>query len=650
LTFVVWFFVLQASLTFSLMAFVSVVVIACPCALGLATPTAIMVGTGKGAEYGVLIKGGEPLEAACKVNTLVFDKTGTLTKGKPEVTDVVAAGDLDENEIISIAASLEKLSEHPLAEAIVNYAKEGNVDLKETEGFKAIPGHGVEGNIAGIKYYLGNRKLVSDVADLDASKIEKKICKLEEQGKTVMILTSDKEVLGLVAVADTLKESSVEAVKELKRRGFEIYMITGDNKRTADAIAKLAGITNVLAEVLPEDKANEIKKLQERGLKVAMVGDGINDAPALAQADLGIAMGSGTDVAMETGGIVIIKDDLKDVLTALDLGQETIGKIRQNMFFALFYNVIGIPIAARVFAGLGLVLRPELAGLAMAFSSISVVTNSLMLKNFRPGKRNYLSIIAPFVMAILFTFVFIQFGRLSSQMADTAVGGFNDSQTLEIQTDIAKFISGGKTKLNFAETSPKLFLGVDKFNLDGVEAEEGALKLGSNEMILGYAEAKMMKDEELIVGAGDTLNDFFGIKNIKVVGILKKTGTMLDDYHIINRSTFARISTFTNIKVMNEETALDFFYVVNGNNIPEQYKKVMGISDFEPVVVNGEKYLPIFLGLDVAKMMLNENEFTKEGDTLDDEAGNRVKILKILPKTNTIMDDFHFVGPGFKGI
>jgi len=648
LTFVVWFFVLQASLTFSLMAFVSVVVIACPCALGLATPTAIMVGTGKGAEYGVLIKGGEPLEAACKVNTLVFDKTGTLTKGKPEVTDVVAAGDLDENEIISIAASLEKLSEHPLAEAIVNYAKEGNVDLKETEGFKAIPGHGVEGNIAGIKYYLGNRKLVSDVADLDASKIEKKICKLEEQGKTVMILTSDKEVLGLVAVADTLKESSVEAVKELKRRGFEIYMITGDNKRTADAIAKLAGITNVLAEVLPEDKANEIKKLQERGLKVAMVGDGINDAPALAQADLGIAMGSGTDVAMETGGIVIIKDDLKDVLTALDLGQETIGKIRQNMFFALFYNVIGIPIAARVFAGLGLVLRPELAGLAMAFSSISVVTNSLMLKNFRPGKRNYLSIIAPFVMAILFTFVFIQFGRLSSQMADTAVGGFNDSQTLEIQTDIAKFISGGKTKLNFAETSPKLFLGVDKFNLDGVEAEEGALKLGSNEMILGYAEAKMMKDEELIVGAGDTLNDFFGIKNIKVVGILKKTGTMLDDYHIINRSTFARISTFTNIKVMNEETALDFFYVVNGNNIPEQYKKVMGISDFEPVVVNGEKYLPIFLGLDVAKMMLNENEFTKEGDTLDDEAGNRVKILKILPKTNTIMDDFHFVGPGFK--
>jgi Cu+-exporting ATPase len=416
LTFVVWFFILGETLTFSLMAFTSVIVIACPCALGLATPTAIMVGTGKGAEYGVLIKGGEPLEAACKVNAIVFDKTGTLTKGKPEVTDVVVLGKLDRGKIITMAASLEQLSEHPLAEAIVNYSKKIGLGLKDANYFKAIAGHGVEGKIAGVKYFLGNRKLITGVAKIKIDANEDRISKLEEQGKTVMILAADMVVLGLIAVADTIKESSVGVVRELKKRGFEVYMITGDNEKTAKAIAKQAGIENVLAEVLPEDKAEKIKKLQAKGFKVAMVGDGINDSPALAQADLGIAMGSGTDVAMETGGIVIIKDDLKDVLTAFELGRETMAKIRQNMFFALFYNVIGIPIAARIFAGIGLVLRPELAGLAMAFSSISVVSNSLLLKNFRPRKKNYFSIIAPFLMAIIFAFVFVQFGRLGAGM------------------------------------------------------------------------------------------------------------------------------------------------------------------------------------------------------------------------------------------
>jgi Cu+-exporting ATPase len=416
LTFLVWFFLLGSSLSFALMAFTSVIVIACPCALGLATPTAIMVGTGKGAEYGILIKGGEPLEAACKIKVVVFDKTGTLTKGQPEVTEVVSVEMSDEEEIISIAASLEKLSEHPLAEAIVKHAEEETISLNEATDFRAIPGHGVEGKIHEVKYYFGNRKLVTDVIGLSSlvlEKIERKIRKLEEGGKTVMILTSEKEILGLIAVADTIKETTIEAVRALQNRHIEVFMITGDNRRTADAIARQAGIKNVLAEVLPEDKANEVKKLQRTGIRVAMVGDGINDAPALAQADLGIAMGSGTDVAMETGGIVIIKNDLRDVLTAIQLSRETMGKIKQNMFFALFYNVIGIPIAARVFIGLGLVLKPELAGLAMAFSSISVVTNSLFLRGFKPGKRNWLSSVAPAVMAVLFTIIFFLFARLS---------------------------------------------------------------------------------------------------------------------------------------------------------------------------------------------------------------------------------------------
>ena len=419
LTFIVWYFFLGASLSFALMAFTSVIVIACPCALGLATPTAIMVGTGKGAEYGVLIKGGEPLEAACKFKTIVFDKTGTLTKGKPEVTDIVGVGLSDEKRIISITASLEKLSEHPLAEAIVKYAEEEKISLPEASNFKAIPGHGVEGKIDGKKYYFGNRKLITDTAELNVGEAEKKISKLENEGKTAMILASKKAILGIIAVADTIKENTIEAVNALQKKGIQVFMITGDNRRTAEAIAKQIGIKNVLAEVLPEDKANEVKKLQGTGIKVAMVGDGINDAPALAQADLGIAMGGGTDVAMETGGIVIIKNDLRDVLTAISLSRETMGKIKQNMFFALFYNVIGIPIAARIFAGIGLVLRPELAGLAMAFSSISVVSNSLLLRYFKPNKKNYISLVAPIVLALLFTFIFIEFGRISSNMADT---------------------------------------------------------------------------------------------------------------------------------------------------------------------------------------------------------------------------------------
>ncbi len=417
LTFLVWYFFLGATLAFALMAFTSVIVIACPCALGLATPTAIMVGTGKGAEHGILIKGGEPLEAACKIKAVVFDKTGTLTKGKPEVTDVISAGITDEEEIVSLAASMEKLSEHPLAEAIVKYAEEEDVTLEEVKDFRAIPGHGVEGVINKNKYYLGNRKLLSDIVGLTEAaleKVERKIRKLEENGKTVMILSSAKEVLGLIAVADTIKETSLEAVRALEARHIEVFMITGDNRRTAEAIARQAGIKNVLAEVLPEDKANEVKKLQGTGIRVAMVGDGINDAPALAQADLGIAMGSGTDVAMETGGIVIIRNDLRDVITAIQLSRETMSKIKQNMFFALFYNVVGIPIAARVFMSIGLVLRPELAGLAMAFSSVSVVSNSLLLKGFKPGKTNWISGVAPILMTGGFSALFFLFAKLSS--------------------------------------------------------------------------------------------------------------------------------------------------------------------------------------------------------------------------------------------
>ncbi len=440
LTLAVWMF-LGAGFTFALLSAVSVLVIACPCALGLATPTAIMVATGKGAENGILIRGGEPLEAANKISAIVFDKTGTLTKGKPEVTDILSFQGSDEK-VLQIAASLEQGSEHPLAESIVNHAKAKGLALSRSEGFKAIPGHGVEGSVNGELYFLGNRKLM-ERQSIDMKDHEAALQKLEESGKTAMLLADTSKVIGIIAVADTLKETSKEAVNRLRQMGIEVYMITGDNSRTARAIAATIGITNVLAEVLPEQKASEVKKLQDQGMKVVMVGDGINDSPALAQADLGIAMGSGTDIAMETGGIVLVKNDLRDVVTAIRLSRATVSKIKQNMFFALFFNVIGIPIAARAFIEFGFVLRPELAGFAMAFSSVAVVTNSLLLKGFHPLKKNWLSDLAPVFMAIGFTALFLGFAKLSS--ASPAV----NPDPNHTHADFAVFIEG--KKFNFSD-------------------------------------------------------------------------------------------------------------------------------------------------------------------------------------------------------
>ncbi|MEL7667791.1 MAG: heavy metal translocating P-type ATPase [Actinomycetota bacterium] len=365
----------------ALLAGTAVVVIACPCALGLATPTAIMVGTGKGAENGILIKSGEALETAYKIEAIVFDKTGTLTHGKPVVTDVELAEGHDVDRVFMLAAALERGSEHPLAESIIAHAKERAMHLPQVEGFAAVPGHGVEGTVDGTRVAFGNRRLMA-AEGIDIARFEDRIGALESEGKTVMLVgVNGAKLAGIIAVADTLKGNSKEAVARLTQMGVEVYMITGDNRRTAEAIAAQAGIApdHVLAEVLPEHKAEEVAKLQARGLTVAMVGDGINDTPALAQADVGIAMGAGTDIAMETGGIVLIKNDLRDVVTAIELSRATMRKIRQNFFWALGYNSLGIPVAA-----LGL-LKPELAGAAMALSSVSVVTSSLMLRRFKPS-------------------------------------------------------------------------------------------------------------------------------------------------------------------------------------------------------------------------------------------------------------------------
>ncbi len=367
---------------FVLTIFISVLVIACPCALGLATPTAIMVGTGKGAENGILIKSGEALETTHNINTIVFDKTGTITEGKPKVTDIVT-NTYKADDILLLAASAEIGSEHPLGEAIVKEAMDKGFTLKDISDFKAIPGHGIEVVIDGEKLYLGNRKLMNE-KNIILGDYELKSTELAQQGKTPMFVAKEGKLIGIVAVADTLKENSKRAVESLHKMGIEVVMLTGDNKNTAAAIGKEVGIDRVIAEVLPQDKANKVKELQNEGKKVAMVGDGINDAPALAMADIGIAIGSGTDVAIESADIVLMRSDIMDVIGAIQLSKQTIRNIKQNLFWAFGYNVLGIPVAMGVLHIFGgPLLNPMLAALAMSFSSVSVLLNALRLKQFK---------------------------------------------------------------------------------------------------------------------------------------------------------------------------------------------------------------------------------------------------------------------------
>ena len=399
-TFIVWYFVGPApALTFAILNFVAVLIIACPCALGLATPTAVMVGTGKGAEHGVLIRSGEALERAHQISTVLLDKTGTLTRGEPAVTDIIAVPSSSQEEVLRLAASAERGSEHPLAEAIVRAASEKELEVFTASDFKAIPGHGVEALVEGKKVLLGNLRLMRERGfSLDG--LAEKANELFGEGKTAMFLSLDSQVVGIIAMADTLKPDAKEAVQALHRMGIETIMLTGDNRRTAEAIAREAGIDSVLAEVLPEDKAQQVKKLQAEKV-VAMVGDGINDAPALAQADVGIAIGTGTDVAMETGEITLMRGDLEGIVTAISLSKRTMRTIKQNLFWAFAYNTALIPVAAGAlylaFGHIGVppglrfvlgdygFLNPILAAAAMAASSITVVFNSLRLRGFKPA-------------------------------------------------------------------------------------------------------------------------------------------------------------------------------------------------------------------------------------------------------------------------
>ena len=384
-----WYFIGDIGITFSLLAFVSVIIIACPCALGIATPAALMMGTGKGAENGILFKGGEYLEIANKVQIIVFDKTGTLTKGKPSVTDMVElTNSISETELLRLIAIAESGSEHPLGQAVVNYAREKGIMVANPESFEAVSGHGLQARYADHTILIGNRKLMDDNNIHATATADSKLKDLENQGKTAVLVAIDNKLAGIIGIADTIKENAKETIDVLKSMGIEVVMLTGDNERTANAVASKLGIDRVIAQVLPQEKEQVISKLKGEKKVVAMVGDGINDAPALARADLGIAIGSGTDVAKETGGIILIKDDIMDVVIALDLGKKTVSKIKQNLFWAFAYNTGLIPIAGGVlvpFLGVGIFgWLPMLAGVAMAMSSVTVVGNSILLGRYKP--------------------------------------------------------------------------------------------------------------------------------------------------------------------------------------------------------------------------------------------------------------------------
>ena len=389
-SFLLWYFVFGSTLLFGVTVLISILVVACPCALGLATPTAVTVGIGRGAEFGILVKNGEALEISEKLTTILFDKTGTLTIGKPEVTDIIGY-EMEESEVLAYAASVEASSEHPLGDAIVQRAKKDGLDLLEISEFNSFGGKGVKATVNEKEIIIGNRLLFSDKAIELSTQVEENILKLENQGKTVILMGIDGRLSCIIAVADTLKDSTIDAIAGLKQMGLKVAMITGDNARTAQAIASQVGIERIISEVLPQDKSEEVKRLQDNGEVVAFVGDGINDAPALAQSDVGIAIGSGTDIAIESGDIVLIKDDLMDSVSGIQISKKVMGRIKQNLFWAFAYNVILIPVAAGIlYHPFGITFRPEYAGLAMALSSVTVISLSLMLKGYiPPAKRIY---------------------------------------------------------------------------------------------------------------------------------------------------------------------------------------------------------------------------------------------------------------------
>lgn len=642
ITFLSWYFLIWVSFATSLLYFSAVIVIACPCALWLATPTAIMVWTWKWAQNWILIKWWEPLETACKVNAIVFDKTWTITQWKPKLTNIISLWNHSESEILSISTSLEKKSEHPLAEAIVKHWQENWAINYQVDDFTAIPWAWVSWIINWQKYFLWTRKLLKD--NNIAMNMNAYMENLESEWKTVMILANTNMVIWLIAVADTVKQTSKEAIERIKKMWIKVFMITWDNKKTANAIASQVSIDNVLAEVLPENKAQEVKKLQSEWYIVAMVWDWINDSPALAQANLWIAMWNWADVAMESGSMIIMKNDLNDVITAIKLSKETYLKIKENMFFALFYNTMWIPVAAWVFAWLWLVLKPELAWLAMALSSVSVVTNSLLLKNFHPKKINILSKLAPILMTIFFVFLFWEFSKVS-KVSETKSYTINNPW---IVTDINSYLTQADAKIAFdQENFPKIMLSSNNLP-KWLKLKEWKFDFTNNWIVIWYKEAQMMIREKLIKWVWSELNNFFWVPKVRITWILDYTNTFIDDIHIMSKNNFDQLNIKDDILMLETPFwEMKYFYLFDENNIPLQLKTLINSKKLI-YNINNKEYLSMYIWFDEAKLMKKEKIIYSKNNTINDFFNNNVIVSWLPKKTNTILDMMHFVPKKFR--
>ncbi|MEM4260981.1 MAG: heavy metal translocating P-type ATPase [Candidatus Woesearchaeota archaeon] len=534
LTFVIWFIFLKSSFLFALLSFISVIVISCPCALGLATPAALIAGIGKAAENGILIKGGEVLEKMSRINLVIIDKTGTLTFGKPKVETLKIiksqkSNSININQILNIIGSIEMRSEHPLSYAIVNEVKKIGLkcDAKVTN-VKTIPGEGIQGKLGKETWFIGTKKLFGLVKNLNGNSKE----------KTTVYFGQKNNVLGYFLISDNLRETSLEAIRAFMKRKIRVILCTGDNKEVTDKIAKDLGIKEYYTDMSPEDKLNKLIKFQTAGYRVAMVGDGINDAPALAKADVGIVMGSGSDVSLETGGVVLLRNNLFHVIKAIDIARQTIQKIKQNLFFALFYNSLGIPIASRMFISFGLSLKPELAGLAMALSSISVVVNSLLLKLYKPLRINYFSMFAPIIMVIIFLFMFVQFSFATSRMNTAELPELLYSSYFKnlVKENKVKVLHTSKGESKFFYYSDKLEREMIELGLTGERLRPLLIK---NDIyypiVLGFKEAEMMRAEHMFNKEGDIIKNFFN-KKVIVQKVLPQTDTYIDYLHIVNKN------------------------------------------------------------------------------------------------------------------
>lgn len=636
LTFLVWYFLLKEWFENSLLLATSVVVIACPCALWLATPTAVIVWTWIAAKSWILVKWWSALEKASFINAIALDKTGTITTWNPSLVDIKVFSSIDENKLLQIAYSLENNSNHPISKAIINYAKEKNISLQETKNFEVINWKWINWEIDGKKYFIWNLALVNE-KNISISKIVfKEYEHLLLEWKTALFLANETEILAILWVSDTVKETSLSAIKILKNMWIEIFMITWDNKNSALFIANQVWIKeeNVFFEVLPNDKWNIIKEIQKKWFKVAMVWDGINDSIAMANSDLAISMWNWNDIALESSDVVLMKNDLHDIITSISLSKKTLWKIKQNLFFSLFYNSLWIPVAAWVFLSFWLFLKPELAGLAMALSSFSVVINSLLLK----VRLKYFSFISITLLILVFTSIFISFASLNK------TDKFEKSYTLNnewVLTSITKFVTTSKNKINITETpAPKIFLFNNTLP-ENIKLKSWINSLNEWEMIIWYMEAQMMIKEWLIDWVWSELNNFFWIPKVKVVWILTKTDTAIDDVHILNSIHYENLlwdNGSLKYFATPDKLAIRTFYLFDETNIPAFFKNEINDDSF----IDWD-YLRMYVWFTDANMMVDLWLVEDIWEKLDDFFGNKVIYYKKLRKNYSAYDMIHFL-------